>query len=318
MAFYTSLDHDELAALLTRFGINDLSSCEGASDGIENSNYFLEAGQSQWILTLFEDLKPDELPFFIDLMQWLFAQRLPVAHPLQDNDGQTLHSLSGKPALLFPRLPGKHVTVVSEVECAAIGRCLGKLHYQSRHYPGYRDNARGTPWMEHAQQRLVGLLSDDDAVLLAEQIANARYLRQLDLPRGIIHGDLFRDNALFTQNTDFGNELSGIIDFYNACSDVLLLDLAIAVNDWCSSTADNGLNPALTRSLVNAYIAERTIETDEAQHWQAILQLAASRFWVSRLLAEKLPQRVGVLHAHKPSEEYRQRLLYHKHHITQL
>ena len=318
MAFYTSLDHDELASLLTRFGINDLSSCHGASDGIENSNYFLQAEQSQWILTLFEDLKPEELPFFIDLMQWLFAQNLPVAHPLQDRDGQTLHSLSGKPALLFPRLPGKHVTAVSDIECAAIGRCLGKLHHKSRHYPTCRDNARGTPWMEQAQQRLFGLMTNEDAVLLAEQIANAHYLRQLDLPRGIIHGDLFRDNALFTQNTDSSNQLSGIIDFYNACSDLLLFDLAITVNDWCSTPADNGLNPALTLSLVNAYTAERPLETDESTHWQAILQLAAARFWVSRLLAEKLPQREGVHHAHKPSEEYRQRLLYHKHTSTQL
>ena len=245
MAFYTSLDHDELATLLARFGIDGLSSCQGASDGIENSNYFLQSGESQWILTLFEDLSPEELPFFIDLMQWLYARDLPVAHPLQDCHGQTLHNLSGKPALLFPRLAGKHVIAVSETECAAIGRCLGKLHQQSRHYPACRDNPRGTAWMEQAQQRLSGVMSGEDTILLAGQIANAHHLRQLDLPRGIIHGDLFRDNALFTQNTDTGNTLSGIIDFYNACSDLLLLDLAITVNDWCSSATDYGLDPSL-------------------------------------------------------------------------
>ncbi len=316
MAFYTSLDQHQLADLLARYGVPSPVACEGASDGIENSTYFLQSAEQRWILTLFEDLHAGELPFFIDLMQWLHAQGLPVAHPLTDQHGTTLHSLSDKPALLFPRLPGRHVTAVTQRECAAIGHCLGTLHRASQSYPVQRDNPRSTAWMTHAQDRLSGLIPPEDMALLINQTDNACRMRALDLPTGIIHGDLFRDNALFIEDKD-GNTLSGVIDFYNACTDLLLLDLAIVVNDWCG-IAGGGLDLALTEALVMAYIAERPLHHNERSHWQAVLQLAASRFWLSRLLAEKLPQRHGIHHAHKPSEEYRLHILYHQRVTTPL
>jgi homoserine kinase type II len=311
MAFYTCIDEQELSNLLTGFGIGPLSGFEGASDGIENSTYFLSTADTKWILTVFEELQAEELPFFIDLMQWLFAHDLPVAHPLTDLGGITLHSLSDKPVLLFPRLEGGHLREVGEVECGAIGNCLGRLHKLTENYPLQHPNPRGTHWMEQGMTRLHSVLSTDDQLLLTKQLDNARQLRAQALPTGIIHGDLFRDNALFTQDPDGQPVLSGIIDFYSACTDLLLLDLAITVNDWCAMP-DGGLDQAKVARLVNAYIGQRPMSQAEQAAWQATLELAACRFWLSRLLDEKLPRHAGVLHAHKPSAEYLARLRYHQ------
>lgn len=310
MASYTALDQQELAAVLARFNVLSLDGCEGVADGIENSTYMLSAGSQHWVLTVFEELSPKELPFFVNLMQWLFSLGLPVAHPLSDRDGVALQQLSGKPALLFPRLPGRHLRTVDAAACAAIGQCLGRLHEQARHFPHQHANPRGLAWMAASQQRLNGRLSPDQQTMLDQQLTHARTLREQGLPTGIIHADLFRDNALFTQDATGAHHLSGIIDFYSACTDILLLDLAITVNDWCGQ-ADGSLDLAKTASLVGAYHAERPITTAEARCWQATLQLAACRFWLSRLLDETLPRHAGVQHAHKPSAEYWSRLQYH-------
>lgn len=305
MAFYTALDESELLALLQRYGIGRLSSCVGVSDGIENTTYILDDGSSQWILTLFEDLSEKELPFFSRLMIWLHERGLPVACPLADANGEILQTLSGKPALLFPRLPGQHPRAITTAHCTAIGDFLGRMHAASASYPDRRDNPRGTNWMEQAGLRLTGLLNAEGAALLAVQVENAKYLRALPLPQGLIHGDLFHDNALFE-----AEKLCGVIDFYNACTDMLALDLAIVINDWCA-LADGGVDEVRMQALLTAYNAQRALTALEREHWREILQLAATRFWLSRLLAEKLPARPGINHPHKPSSEYRARLLHH-------
>lgn len=305
MAFYTAIDEQELLSLLAGYGIGALSSCVGVSDGIENTTYILDDGSQQWILTLFEDLSAAELPFFIRLMTWLYENHLPVACPLVDRQGRALQNLAGKPALLFPRLPGQHPRQTSRAHCTVIGDFLGAMHVASAHYPECRDNPRGTAWMEQARQRLQGNIDPQAEELLEGQLANARRLRSLDLPRGLIHGDLFHDNALFD-----GGGLCGVIDFYNACTDMLALDLAIVINDWCA-LPDGGLDAEKVADLLAAYTVRRPLTQLEKECWQEVLQLAAARFWLSRLLAEKLPARAAACHAHKPSAEYRQRLQLH-------
>lgn len=305
MAFYTALLDHEFEDLCLRFGLGSLVSCTGASDGIENTTYFLVADSRRFVLTIFEDITIGELPFFVRLMQWLDRCGLPVACPLQDGSGQVLQELSGKPALLFPCLPGQHPAPVTLAQCEAIGSCLGRIHANTRNFPQQRDNPRATAWMQEARLRLAGMVSHEDLLLLDGQIENATALRSLDLPVGIVHGDLFHDNALFV-----GDVLTGVIDFYNACTDLLLLDLAIVVNDWCAGD-DGVINQDLMGALVAAYDAERPLCQIEKTCWQHVLQLAAARFWLSRLLAEKLPAAHGVVHAHKPSVEYRDRLCYH-------
>lgn len=305
MAFYTAVDEQELLALLRHYGIDGLSSCTGASDGIENSTYFLQRGEQQWILTLFEDLSAAELPFFVRLMTWLHERGLPVACPLVDDRGEALHTLSGKPALLFPRLPGQHPRQTGSAQCAAIGDFLGRMHAATASYPEQRDNPRGTAWMEQAASRLAAHLDGEVRSLLDAQLANAHRLRALPMPCGLVHADLFHDNALFE-----GDRLTGVIDFYVACTDLLALDLAIVINDWCALPA-GGVDPGKAQAILQAYERQRPLDPLERDHWQAILQLAACRFWLSRLLAEKLPARPGVNHPHKPSTEYLARLQFH-------
>lgn len=312
MAFYTELDQQELLHMLRGYGIANLSSCAGASDGIENTTYFLQSDNQKWILTLFEEVSAEELPFFVHLMDWLYARALPVAHALADRDGKTLHALSGKPALLFPRLSGQHPRSMTVAQSRAIGDFLGRMHAASQHYPEQRANHRGTDWMRAARERLASCVDTEQQNVLEAQIANAVQVRALNLPTGLIHGDLFHDNALFD-----GDVLCGVIDFYNACSDMLALDLAIVINDWCA-LPDGGIEQERYRAIVDAYQQHRALSELEKTHWQAILQLAASRFWLSRLLSEKLPTRPDVIHAHKPSAEYFARLQFHASHTLPL
>ena len=312
MAFYTALDEQELLALLRGYGISALTSCTGASDGIENTTYFLQNEKQKWILTLFEEISAEELPFFVRLMDWLFAHQLPVAHALADNNKKTLHILSGKPALLFPRLSGQHPRTMTLVQCNAIGDFLGRMHAVSQHYSEQRVNHRGTEWMQVSRERLVTCVDAEQLALLDMQIENAKHLRALNLPTGLIHGDLFHDNALYD-----GDTLCGVIDFYNACTDMLALDLAIVINDWCA-LPDGGIETVRYQTIVDAYQQHRALTALEKENWQAILQLAAARFWLSRLLAEKLPARPDVVHAHKPSAEYRARLQFHAAHTLPL
>ncbi len=291
--------------MLRDYGIHVPFSCQGASDGIENSTYFLRAGEREWVLTLFEALSSQELPFFISLMTELHAHKLPVAYPLADQQGKTLHCLSGKPALLFPRLTGAHVMNVHAAHCAAIGAFLGEMHTRTANYPEARINPHGTQWMQTSQQHLPNLL-DDEKNLLTEQINNAVFVRAQGLPQGIIHGDLFRDNALFVGG---GEQLAGVIDFYHAGTDVLLLDLAIAINDWCA-LANGSVDEVLAQTMVSAYCAQRHVTAHEQQHWPTLLQLAAARFWLSRLWVERTKTRQTL----KPSAEYLLRLRYHREH----
>ena len=312
MAFYTELDQQELLAMLRDYGIDALTACTGASDGIENTTYFLESDAQKWILTLFEEISADELPFFVRLMDWLYARQLPVAHALADNNAKTLHTLSNKPALLFPRLSGQHPRNMTIEQCRAIGYFLGHMHAVSQNYPEQRDNQRGTAWMQAARQRLSSCVDAEVLELLDAQIRNAEQVRALNLPTGLIHGDLFHDNALYE-----GDTLCGVIDFYNACTDVLALDLAIVINDWCA-LPDGSIEATRYHAIIDAYQKQRALTVQEKTHRQAILQLAAARFWLSRLLSEKLPARPDVVHAHKPSAEYRARLQFHAAHALAL
>jgi len=305
MAFYTALDEQELLALLRGYGISALTACAGASDGIENTTYFLQNEKKQWILTLFEEISAEELPFFVRLMDWLFQHQLPVAHALADDRQQTVHTLSGKPALLFPRLSGQHPRTMTVEQCRAMGDFLGRMHVVSQHYAEQRVNPRGTVWMQISRERLAACVDAEPLALLDTQIENAKHLRALHLPTGLIHGDLFHDNALYD-----GDTLCGVIDFYNACTDMLALDLAIVINDWCA-LPDGGIETVRYQAIVDAYQQHRALTALEKEHWQIILQVAAARFWLSRLLAEKLPSRPDVVHAHKSSSEYHARLQFH-------
>jgi len=292
MAVYTVIERDTMEAFLEPFAIGQLMDFQGASDGIENTTYFITSQrqaeaeeenaeqQQQFVLTLFESHPFDELQYFVDLTTALHQQMQPVPCPVVDYNGKALHQLHEKPALLYPRVPGQHLDNVAPEHCQQIGTALANLH-QNRYPEGlHRDNDRGIDWIIDQGSRLAPYLEAEDTALMHSEIQHAEnVLTTLNsLPRGIIHGDLFVDNALFN-----GDQLAGIIDFYNASNDILVLDLAITVNAWCSCS-DGSLDMPRANAMVDAYQAVRPLSLEEKSSWQHLLRIAALRFWLSRLL----------------------------------
>ena len=302
MAVYTPLTDDDLRAFLERYRVGALRGFTGIRDGVENSNFFVTTDRDEFVLTLFEKHPREEVPYFLDLTAHLADHAVPCAHPIAAADGHYLQSLHAKPAALIERLPGRTLECPGTTHCAAVGDALARMHVAARSFDQSHPNERGPAWWFRTGRELAHLLDADDREVLLDELAYQRGFRGIELPRGTIHADLFRDNALFD-----GDRLSGMIDFYYACDDCLLYDLAIAVNDWCTGE-DGGLDEARTRALLDAYHARRELVPVEARAWPMMLRAGALRFWLSRLLDLHYPRPAEVPHIKDP-DEYRAVLL---------
>ncbi len=294
MSVYTPIGHEELAAFLRAYDVGELVAYEGIQDGIENTNYFVDTTAGRYVLTLFEWLPEADLPWFLDLMAFLAERGIPCAHPVADRAGSYLRRLKGKPAALVQRLEGRSVPQPSEAHCRAIGTALARMHLAGQDFPRERANDRGPRWWRETVDRLRGRIDADDLTILEAELRFQSLYRFQDLPRGVVHADLFRDNALFV-----GERLTGIIDFYYACNDVLLYDVAVTVNDWCSDAAGR-LEPARTRALIGAYERVRPLTAIERGAWPAMLRAAALRFWLSRLHDLHFPRPGEITHTKDP------------------
>jgi len=296
MSVYTRVEREQLEAFLTNYDLGELLEQQGISDGIENTNYFVTTTKGQYVLTLFESLSAEELPFFLDLMAFLAEHNVPSASPLADSDGCYLRTLNDRPAALVERLTGAWVPTPSAAQCAALGAVLGRSNREGQAFKGQRANTRGPHWWRVTSQQLMDKLSEADAKMLQDELAYQASHRLDELPRGVIHADLFRDNALFQ-----GDELTGVIDFYYACTDVLLYDLAVAVNDWCSNE-DGTLDEVRTSAMLQAYNIERPLTDQECACWPVMLRAGALRFWLSRLQDKLFPRPGEITHIKDPEE----------------
>ncbi|MFW5425733.1 MAG: homoserine kinase [Methylophagaceae bacterium] len=285
MSVYTDVSRDDLVAFLQDYTVGDLVSYQGISDGIENTNYFVTTEQGEFVLTLFEQHSFGELGYFLDVMTFFYQHDIPSAHPASDKDGNYLKKLCGKPAALVMRLSGRGVDAVATLDqCQAIGDVLGKMHLAGKEFKPKRVTQRGHDWRQISANKLLSLLDDESADLLKSELVFQAQYAKLDLPFGMTHSDLFRDNALFN-----GDELQGIIDFYYACDEYLLYDLAVAVNDWCID--ENGLiEHRRYQALMHAYLLHRGLTETEQEFWNLVLRAAALRFWISRLLDKHFPR----------------------------
>ncbi|PID50607.1 MAG: homoserine kinase [Proteobacteria bacterium] len=302
MSVYTPVSNEALAELLERYDIGDLVALEGIAAGVENSNFKLKTTQKTYILTLFEQHTIAELNYFLALMAFFTQAKFPTASPIADKKGQVLQQIHAKPCAIIEFLSGTTLQQPNTAQCAVIGKTLAQLHLAGEAFPLYRASDRGHDWRMATAQRLKSHLPRQEQQLLAHEMQCQQAIPFAQLPQGVIHADLFCDNVLFA-----GDQLQGIIDWYYACTDSWLYDLAIVANDWCSHL-EGSLDEARLRALLAAYHEHRPLNVMESDHWESMLRGAALRFWLSRLQAILEPRK-GAMILQKDPQEFRDRLL---------
>lgn len=305
MSVYTAVSEAELQAFLASYPVGELRSFEGISAGIENTNYFVNTSDGRWVLTLFERAPEEDLPYFLGLMDHLAHRGVPSASPLEDHRGRLLSRLKDKPAALVHRLDGRHEMQPSPSQCNELGRVLAEMHLAGQSFQYKRKNCRGLEWHAETAAQVLPKLDAEEAALLQDEVDFQAAQDVSALPSGVIHSDLFRDNALF-----FEGRVSGLIDFYFACNGPLLYDLAIAVNDWCLIDGDSDANERYA-ALIDGYAAVRAFTPEEQQAWSTQLRAGTLRFWLSRLYDWHFPRDGEMTHSKDPAD-FKALLLQHR------
>jgi homoserine kinase type II len=305
MAVYTPVAPDAAAALVSRLRLGTLTAFEPVAGGIENTNYFVDTTTGRWVLTLFERLTAAELPFYLHLMKHLAARGLPVPDPQPDEHGEILLELAGKPAAVANRLPGRHHRAPDVAHCAQLGDALARLHRAALDFPRHQANPRGLAWWSATGRAVAPHLDAPRRALLETELAFVEHAAGsapwAALPRGPVHADLFRDNVMFQPDAGTGGDrLSGMVDFYFAGVDALLLDVAVCLNDWCIDLDTGRLDEARADALARAYAAQRPFTGTERRLMPAMLRAAALRFWLSRQADLLWPRAAAVLQPHDP------------------
>ena len=325
MAVYTDVGFDEADALFRRLGLGPLSSLKGIEGGIENTNYFATAEGGEFVLTLFERLSAGQLPYYLCLMQHLAAKGIPVPAPVADPavskstalplisaadaPCELLYAVAGKPAAVVKRLGGRSELAPTAAHCAELGGWLARMHLAGRDFPLSQPNLRGLSWWNDTAPVILPHLDSTQSALLRSELALQNHVAASSahaaLPRGPVHADLFRDNAMFSTDTDDATtrapRLSGVFDFYFAGTDTWLFDLAVTLNDWAVDLPSGAPDAGRTAALLGAYTAVRPFERAERALLPAMLRAAALRFWISRLWDFHLPREASMLKAHDPT-----------------
>jgi homoserine kinase type II len=309
MAVYTDVGEDELAAFLADYDLGAVMALKGIAEGVENTNYFLHTTAGYYFLTLYEKrVAPEDLPFFLGLMEHLASRGIICPQPVKNRAGRALGELAGRPAAIVTFLEGISVHRPNAGHCAAVGRALAELHLAGRDFKLHRNNALGLAgW--HKLAASAQARSDEVAPGLAATIAEElEYLARAwpaGLPQGVIHADLFPDNVFF-----LGDKLSGLIDFYFACDDLLAYDLAICLNAWCFEP-DGSYNVTKGKALLSGYVAVRPLSAEELLALPLLARGAALRFLLTRLV-DWLDVPAGALVRPKDPLEYLKKLRFHR------
>ncbi|GAA4348118.1 homoserine kinase [Variovorax defluvii] len=320
MAVFTEVGFDEADALVQRIGLGPLTELRGIEGGIENTNYFATTASGHYVLTLFERLGPQQLPYYLCLMKHLAARGMPVPEPVADPDiappadhplsipadapCEFLHRVAGKPAAIVQRLEGKSVLAPTAAHCAELGRLLAHMHQAARDFPRLQPNLRGLAWWNDTAPVVLPYLDAPQAALLRSELAYQNHVAASSayaaLPRGPVHADLFRDNAMFATDSD-EPRLTGVFDFYFAGTDTWLFDLAVCLNDWAIDLPTGRHDALRADALLAAYVTVRPLTGAERALLPAMLRAAALRFWISRLWDFHLPREASMLKAHDPT-----------------
>ncbi len=300
MAVFTPVTLDDAVQWITQFPLGKLLAIKGIASGIENSNFFIMTESGEYVLTIFENLTFEQLPFYLKLMRHLAEREVLVPAPIPNRDGELVVALHGKPAAIVTKLEGSHQMAPQAVHCAAVGAMLAKMHLAARDFPLVQPNLRSLPWWNETTPLVLPFLSESNAHLLRAEMhfqeTFATCAPYHALARGPIHADLFRNNVMFV-----GERLTGFFDFYFAGCDTWLFDVAVTVNDWCIDPDSGVLDAVRVRAMLDAYHAVRPFTDDEQSAWQAMLRAAALRFWLSRLYDLHVPREAHMLTPHDPA-----------------
>ena len=300
MAVFTEVSNSEAQELLHRLQLGELVELRGIQGGIENTNYFLTSDQGEFVLTLFERLTAEQLPFYLHLMKHLAHGGVPVPDPHADRDGDILLAVCGKPAAVVNKLAGKSQLAPQGTHCAAVGAMLARMHLAGRDFDRRQPNLRGLPWWNETVPVVLPFLDARQATLLRGELAYQNHVAAgstyAALPRGPVHADLFRDNVMFE-----GEALTGFFDFYFAGVDTFLFDLAVCLNDWCIDLPTGRHDAERARSMLDAYQSVRPLTAAERELLPAMLRAGALRFWISRLWDFHLPREATMLTPHDPA-----------------
>jgi len=309
LAVYTDITEDDLRDFLTQYDVGELTSYKGIAEGVENSNFLLHTTREPLILTLYEKrVERADLPFFLGLMQHLADRGLSCPLPLPRRDGALLGELSGRPAALISFLQGMWLRKPEAKHCREVGRALAQMHLAGEGFQLTRPNALSLEGWKTLWEKSADRADEVEAGLEEEIGSELAYLDSCwprDLPFGVIHADLFQDNVFF-----LGDQLSGLIDFYFACNDMLAYDVAICLNAWCFEK-DGSYNLTKGMALLEGYDAVRPLSRQERDALPVLCRGSALRFFLTRLY-DWLTTPEGALVVKKDPLEYLRKLRFHR------
>ncbi len=312
MAVFTEVSFDEAAAFLHALDLGALQSIKSCPGGIENTNYFVDTERGEYVLTLFERLTFEQLPFYLHLMQHLAARGIPVPDPAPGKNGDILHSFKGKPTAVVNKLRGHSELAPSVAHCAGVGDMLARMHMAGEDFPKRQPNLRGLSWWNSTAPVVLPHITPEQRSLLLSELAYQNHIAASSsyraLPVGAIHADLFRDNVMFEDG-----RLTGLFDFYFAGCDTYVFDISVCLNDWCIDLATGRHDTLRAEAFLTAYQGVRKLNAAERTLLPAMLRAGALRFWISRLWDFHLPREAAVLQAHDPchfERVLRQRLVH--------
>jgi homoserine kinase type II len=304
MAVFTEVSESQAQELLTHLQLGDLLELKGIQGGIENTNYFLTSSVGAYVLTLFERLTHQQLPFYLHLMKHLAHHGIPVPDPVANSDGDILLTVEGKPAAVVNRLTGSSELAPTPQHCHAVGDMLARMHLAGKDYNRHQPNLRGLAWWNETVPVVFPFLNASQSSLIQSELAFQNHIAQSSafaaLPRGPVHADLFRDNVMFEGQGD-ALQLTGFFDFYFAGIDSWLFDLAVCLNDWCIDLDTGILHADKTAALLEAYQSVRPLIKAERHLLNPMLRAGALRFWTSRLWDFHLPREASMLTPHDPT-----------------
>ena len=312
MAVFTPIELSDISEwIASHFDIGHATDIRGIHGGIENSNFFLDTEkdgkQQEYVLTIFERLAAEQLPYYLELMRHLANKGIPVPKPVENKNGEILFSLKGKPAAIVSKLPGLSRLTPEAKHCTLVGKTLAKMHLAGTDFQHDQENLRSLAWWQKTVPQVLSHLSDAQKELLNSELTTQEQFfaseAYASLPKGASHCDLFRDNVLFDPQgaSDASqDQLGGFFDFYFAGTDKWLFDLAVTVNDWCLAENQQDLDPTRFKALMDAYQAVRPLTDQERESWPLMLRAAALRFWISRLWDFYLPRDAQMLTPHDP------------------